>query len=198
MGRAPRVAAAGLYHITARGNNGRALFVDDLDREGFLSTISAVIELCLWKCHTFCLMTNHFHLLAETPDESLAKGMHRLNLAHAQSFNRRYGTTGHVFEAPYHSEPVVRDSHALMAVRYIVRNPVEAGMSPTPEEWPWSSHGAALGLRRAPPFLTSSWVLGLFGDDVAVARRRLRAFALTGPGPVKNPRDAAVVQNARG
>jgi putative transposase len=180
MGRIPRVAAAGLYHITARGNNRREIFVDDLDREGFLSTVAAVVELHVWKCHAFCLMTNHFHLLVETHDESLPNGMHRLNLAHAQSFNRRYGTTGHVFEAPYHSEPVTRDSHALLAIRYIARNPVEAGICPTPEEWPWSSHGAALGLRRSPRFLTSAWVLGLFGEDVRLARRRLRHFALNG------------------
>jgi acyl dehydratase len=160
---------------------------DDLDREGFLSTAAAVVELHLWKCHAFCLMTKHFHLLVETPDESLPNGMQRLNLGHARSFNRRYGTTGHVFEAPYHSEPVTRESHALLAIRYIVRNPVEAGLYQTPEEWPWSSHGASLGLRRAPPFLTSAWVLGLFGDDVPTARQRLRQFALTGPGPVKGP-----------
>jgi putative transposase len=187
MGRTPRLAAAGFYHITTRGNNRRDIFLDDLDREGFLSTVAAVVELHLWKCHAFCLMTNHFHLLVETPDESLPNGMQRLNLAHARSFNRRYGTTGHVFEAPYHSEPVTRESHALLAIRYIVRNPVEAGLCRTPEEWPWSSHGASLGLRRAPPFLTSTWVLGLFGDDVRIARRRLRHFALTGPGPVKGP-----------
>jgi hypothetical protein len=125
-------------------------------------------------------MTNHFHVLVETPDESLPNGMQRLNLAYAKSFNRRHGTTGHVFEAPYHSEPVVRDSHALMTVRYVALNPVEAGICRTPEEWPWSSFGATLGLRRAPSWLTTGWVLGLFADDAYVARRRLRDFTHNG------------------
>lgn len=130
-------------------------------------------------------MTNHYHVLVETPDYSLPNGMHRLNLSYAQSFNRRHKTTGHVFEAPYHSVPVTRDSHALLAIRYIARNPVEAGLCRSPEEWPWSSHPAALGLRRAPSFLTSAWVLGLFSDDVRTARRRLRSFVSEGPGPVE-------------
>ena len=180
MGRIPRLAAAGLYHITARGNNRRELFLDDLDRESFLAVLEAVVRRYLWKCHASCLMTTHFHLLVETPDESLPNGMHRLNLAYAQSFNRRYGTTGHVFERPYHSAPVARESHALLTVRYLARNPVEAGICRVPEEWPWSSFGAALGLRRSPSWLTSTWILGLFGDDARIARRRLREFARNG------------------
>ncbi|HEV2712547.1 MAG TPA: transposase [Gaiellaceae bacterium] len=180
MGRIPRQTAAGLYHVNAKGNNGRALYLDDHDREAFLATLGSVVERHVWTCHAYCLMTNHFHLLIETPDESLPRGMQRLNLAYAKSFNRRYGTTGHVFEAPYHSEPVLRDSHALMSVRYIARNPVEAGICRTPEEWPWSSFGATLGLRRAPSWLTTTWVLGLFAEDVCVARRLLRDFTLNG------------------
>lgn len=183
MGRTRRVKTAGLHHVTARGNNRRALFLDDLDREAFLATLAPVIARYAWTCHSFCLMTNHFHLLVETADESLPDGMHRLNSAHAQSFNRRYGTVGHVFQGRYYSVLVTTQGHALLLIRYIARNPVEAGMCRTPEEWPWSSHGAALGLRRAPSFLTSSWVLGLFGEDVVVARRRLRDFALNGTRP---------------
>lgn len=183
MGRKPRFAAAGFHHVNGRGNNGRAIFLDDLDRQRFLSKVAAVIDRQLWKCHSFCLMTNHYHLLIETPDDSLPNGMHRLNLGYAQSFNRRYRSTGHVFEAPYHSVPVTRDGHALMAIRYIARNPVEAGLCRSPEEWPWSSYGAVLGLRRAPSFLTSGWVLGLLSEEMRTARRRLRSFVSVGPGP---------------
>jgi REP element-mobilizing transposase RayT len=176
MGRNPRVAVAGLHHVTAKGNNGRELFLDDLDREAFLAALARVVRRHMWTCHAFCLMTNHFHLLAETPDESLPSGMHRLNLGYAQSFNRRYGTTGHVFQGRYYSGHVTSDGHALLVVRYLAHNPVEAGLCRMPEDWPWSSYGATLGLRRAPACLTSTWVLGLFGDDRVVARRRLRAF----------------------
>jgi putative transposase len=180
MGRIPRVATAGFHHVTARGNNRRALFHDDRDREAFLAMLAGVVGRHLWKCHAFCLMTNHFHLFVETPDESLPNGMHRLNLAYAQTFNGRYGSTGHVFEAPYHSEPVRRESHALLTIRYVARNPVEAGMCRAPEDWLWSSHGAALGLRNAPRCLTSAWILGLFADDPQLAKRRLRDFVLNG------------------
>jgi len=174
------LAVAGLHHITCRGNNGRTLFFDDLDREGFLSMLSSVLARWLWKCHSYCLLTNHLHLLVETPDESLPNGMHRLNLGYAQSFNRRYGATGHVFEAPYYSGHVTKESHALLAVRYIALNPVEAGLCQTPEEWPWSSFGAFLGLRRAPEWLATTWALELFADEVSAARRRLRDFVLNG------------------
>ena len=140
--------------------------------------LSAALERCLWKCHSYCLLTNHAHMLVETRDESLPIGMHRLNLGYARSFNRRYRTTGHVFEEPYYSGHVTRDSHALMTVRYIARNPVEAGLCRTPEEWPWSSYGATLGARPAPEWLTTTWVLELFADEVSVARRRLGGFVL--------------------
>jgi hypothetical protein len=121
-------------------------------------------------------MTNHFHLLWETHDESLSAGMQRLNGEYAQGFNRRHGSVGHVFQDRFFSKPVVTDAHALEAIRYIARNPVEAGLARTPEEWPWSSHGAALGLRRPPTFLESGWTLSLFADDVPTAARRLRDF----------------------
>jgi putative transposase len=176
MGRIPRLVAPGVYHVTAKGNNAGELFRDDLDREDFLATVGRVVERQMWKCHAYCLMTNHFHLMVETSDESLPAGMHRLNLAHAKSFNRRYGRTGHVFQGRYYSVPVITQGHALLLIRYLARNPAEAGICRMPEEWPWSSYGATLGLRRAPACLTTSWVLGLFADDRVIARRRLRAF----------------------
>jgi putative transposase len=128
MGRIPRVTAPGVYHVTAKANSGGDLFLDDLDREDFLATVARVVERQLWTCHAYCLMTNHFHLMVETPDESLPDGMHRLNLAHAKSFNRRYRATGHVFQSRYYSAPVTTEGHALLLVRYIARNPVDAGI----------------------------------------------------------------------
>jgi putative transposase len=176
MGRKLRNMAPGFHHVFARGNNRRALFRDDLDREDFLERLGRVVRFQNWTCHIYCLLTNHFHLLVQTEDESLPNGMQRLNLTTAQSFNRRYGTIGHLFQGPYGSVPVTRPGHALYLISYIVRNPVEAGLCRVPEEWPWSSHGATLGLRRRPLFLETSWVLGLFGPDAAVAKGRLLHF----------------------
>lgn len=176
MGRKRRLRAPGLHHVHARGNNRRVVFREDRDRWDFLSRLARIVVLHDWRCHLFCLMSNHYHLLIETRDESLPDGMQRLNLATAQSFNRRHGSIGHLFQGPYGSVPVTRSGHALHLIRYIALNPVEAGLCRAPEEWPWSSYAATLGLRKAPSFLTDGWVLGLFGDDDAVARGRLRAF----------------------
>lgn len=175
--RIPRIAVPGFYHVTSRGNNRRPIYLDDLDRETFLTMVGRVTERHWWACHSFCLMTNHFHLLLQTQDESLSAGMQRLNGDFAQTFNRRHGTIGHLFQDRFFSVPVTRQAHALWVIRYIAQNPVEAGIARTPEGWRWSSYGATLGLRRAPSFLVTSWVLGLFSDDLVTARRRLRTFA---------------------
>jgi REP element-mobilizing transposase RayT len=168
--------APGFHHVYARGNNRRAVFRDELDRADFLTRLARVIDLHGWNCHLFCLLTNHFHLLVQTHDESLPNGMQRLNLATARSFNRRHGTIGHLFQWPYGSVHVTRHGHAVHLIRYIAMNPVDAGLCRVPEEWPWSSYGATVGLRDAPSFVTTSWVLGLFAEDETVARGRLREF----------------------
>lgn len=160
----------------SRGNNSRAIFVDDGDRLNFLARLGNVVRLHGWKCHIFVLLTNHFHLLVQTPDESLPNGLQRLKLATACAFNRRYESTGHLFEAPYGSELVTRQGHAVWLIRYLALNPVRAGLCRRPEDWPWSSYGATLGLCAPPPWLTTSWLLDLFAEDVDLARARLRAF----------------------
>jgi putative transposase len=176
MGRTARVLAPGFHHIHSRGNNGRAIFRDDHDRANFLARLVRVLTRHRWKCHIFVLLTTHYHLLVETTDESLPNGMQRLNLGTACAFNRRYETTGHLFEAPYGSVPVTRQGHAVWLIRYLAMNPVEAGLCRRPEDWPWSSYGATVGIRPAPSFLTMSWILDLFAEDVELARQRLRAF----------------------
>jgi putative transposase len=186
--RIPRIVAAGFHHVTARGNNRRPIFLDDGDREMFFAILGRVAGRLWWACHSFCLMTNHFHLLVETQDESLSAGMQRLNGEYAQSFNRLHGSVGHLFQDRFYSVMVEEQSHALEVIRYIAQNPVEAGLCRAPEEWLWSSHAAALGYRPTPDFLTTSWVLEQFADDVKIARARLRAFvleraSLRGPTP---------------
>jgi putative transposase len=175
MGRTVRNTAPGHYHVYCRGNNRRAIFLDDVDRANFLARLARVLRRHRWKLHLFVLMTNHFHLLVETADETLPNGMQRLNLGTARAFNRRYGMTGHLFEAPYGSVAVTRPGYALWLIRYLVLNPVNAGLCRRPEDWPWSSYGATIGLRPAPSFLTMGWILGLFADDLELAREHLRA-----------------------
>jgi hypothetical protein len=109
-------------------------------------------------------MTNHYDLLLETPEANLGRGMLVVNGSYARYVNRRYELGGHVFEGPYRVEPVTRDGHFLETCRYVVRNPVRAGLVEHPGDWPWSSYRATGGLEQRPPFLHVDFVRGLFGS----------------------------------
>src|SRR3990170_5996292 len=87
-----------VYHFTSRGNARQKIFLDDNDRELFLSTLSHVISRYDWLCHAYCLMDNHYHLLIETPKPNLSLGMRQLNGIYTQSFNRRHQRVGRVFQ----------------------------------------------------------------------------------------------------
>lgn len=123
-----------------------------------------MIDECGWRCHAYCLLTNHYHLLIETPEPTLADGMHCLNGRWARWFNKRYSRVGHVFQGPYGAECVSTDEHLLELFRYISLNPVRAGLCEAPEDWPWSSFAATVGLAEPPSFLTLSLVESLFGS----------------------------------
>lgn len=155
--------AAGLvYHVTARGNAKAPTFLTDADYEVFLSGLAVARNLDGLLCHAYCLMTNHYHLLVETPRANLDDAMHRLNSTYAIRFNRHHERTGHVFQGRYGSKLITDDDYALTVVRYIAANPVQAGLCARPEDWPWSSYAATAGLAPSQPFLTSR-VLGWFG-----------------------------------
>jgi len=98
------------------------------------------------------------------PILAIGGGMQLLNGRYARRFNVRYGRVGHVFQGPYNAEPVTADSHLLEASRYIVLNPVRAGLCRDAAAWPWSSYRATAGLERHPPYLCVDWVRSLFGS----------------------------------
>jgi len=118
-----------LYHLTARGNAQQAIFLDAMDREAFLTILAGEIDQHRWRCYAYCLMDNHYHLLIETPEANLVHGMRRLNSRYAQRFNRRHRRVGHLFQGRYKSIVVDRERHLLELTRYIVLNPVRAGIS---------------------------------------------------------------------
>ena len=162
--------AGGIFHITARGNRKHDIFVDDGDRHIFLHLFAATVGHCGWRCHAYCLMPNHFHLVIETLEANLSAGMQRLNGTYAQWFNHRHGLCGHVFQGRFHSTLVENDAHLLELSRYIVLNPTRAGLCLDPTEWTWSSLSATLGRITAPGFLTVDWLLSQFGHDTERAR----------------------------
>ena len=165
-----------LYHVTARGNAREFIFRTSSDYERFLSLLEQVVSRYGWLCHAYCLMGNHYHLLVETPRPNLSAGMRHLNGVYSQAFNRVHQRVGHVFQGRYRALLVEKERHLLGLIRYVARNPVRAGLRSDPAEWPWSSHRAACGLSKSPPFLTSEWILACFGADRPRARDRYRRF----------------------
>lgn len=165
-----------LYHAHARGNERGAIFRDDHDRRGLLAGLGQVVERYGWICHAYCLMGNHYHFMVETPHANLSLGMRQLNGVYAARFNRRHGRVGHLFEGRFKAWLVQKDAYALGVARYIVLNPVRAGLCAHPREWRWSSYRATAGLEPAPPFLSLDWLLGQLSRDRTEARRRYTAF----------------------
>lgn len=170
----------GVYHLTTRAVEAARLYLDDKDRRQWLRLGAAAVATFRWTCFAYCLLSNHYHLVVRIETPNLAAGMQFLNSRHAQMLNKRYERHGHLFGARYHAEHVRKQSHGLEVFRYVALNPVRAGLSPTAEEWPWSSYAATIGLAPAPAFLVTDWVLGLFATEPDVARRRLRAFVQSG------------------
>jgi len=140
MSRPLRIEFAGaLYHVTSRGDRQEDIYQSNDDREVFLNIMSDVCERYNWVIHAYCLMSNHYHLLVETPDQNLSKGMRQLNGVYTQAFNRNNKRVGHVFQGRYKAILVQKESYLLELARYIVLNPVRARMVRFVKEWPWSS-----------------------------------------------------------
>lgn len=183
MARPLRLEFAGaLYHITARGNERRDIFLGDgkSDRDTFLKVLGQVCERFNWSCHAYCLMSDHYHLLVETPDTNLSKGMRQLNGVYTQQVNRAHARVGHLFQGRFKGILVEKDSCLLELARYIVLNPVRAGMVHQPGQWPWSSYRATAGEEEAPPFLTTDWLLRAFAEHREQAVAGYRRFAFDG------------------
>jgi len=171
MSRPLRIEFPGaLYHLTARGNGGDDIFLDDDDRACFLRMFGQEIEQQGWICYAYCLMDNHYHLLIETPEGNLVRGMRRLNGRYTQAFNRRHRHVGHVFQGRYKSILVEEDAYLLELSRYIILNPVRAGMVETPEAYAWSSYRSSVGLAESPPWLASELLMEHFGSEKAYSR----------------------------
>ncbi|OPY75258.1 MAG: Transposase IS200 like protein [Syntrophorhabdus sp. PtaU1.Bin058] len=188
MARPLRIEYPGaLYHVTTRGNAGKDTFFDDRDRALFLSVLTDVVEEYQWICHAYCLMTNHYHLLIETVSPTLSAGMRQLNGVFTQAMNRRHTTTGHLFQGRFKAILVQKDSHLLALCRYIVLNPVKAGISQSPDAWHWSSYRATAGLDSAPDVLSTDWVLSQFSPSRTRAHRLYREFVRSGLTTKESP-----------
>ncbi|WP_089937006.1 REP-associated tyrosine transposase [Candidatus Entotheonella palauensis] len=169
-----------VYHLTARGNAQQDIFLNATDRDAFLAILGREIDQHRWHCYAYCLMDNHYHLLIETPEANLVQGMQRLNSRYAQRFNRRHQRVGHLFQGRYKSILVDRENHLLELTRYIVLNPVRAGMVTKVESWPWSSFRATSNEVPRPPWLNVAWLLSQFGRNESFAIKAYRQFVQEG------------------
>lgn len=169
-----------LYHVTSRGDGQGKIYRDDEDRSVQLTVLEEVVKRFNWTVHAYCLMGNHYHLLIETPDANLSKGMRQLNGVYTQRFNRRHNHAGHVFQGRFKGILVQKDGYLLELARYIVLNPVRAGMVRSVKDWPFSSYRATAGLTDTPVWLTTDGVLSAFAARKGLAQERYRAFVAEG------------------
>jgi len=192
MARPLRLQIAGeFFHVLARGNARQPIFLDDVDRTVFLETLDAVVNRWGLRCHAYCLMGNHYHLLLQPSEPNISSGLRQLNGVYGQAFNRRHGRVGHVFAGRFKGLLVGRDSYLVQITRYLALNPVRAGLVAMPAAWPWSHHRAMAGIAPPIPFLIRDEILKYFdAGDRAAAEEGYRRFVELGDGDDERVRTA--------
>jgi REP element-mobilizing transposase RayT len=158
------------YHVTARGNGGQALFADIEDATTFLDLFGREVAQQGWLCHGYCLVENHYHLLIETPEPNLGRGMGRLNMRYSQWFGRRHRRQGHLFQGRYKAILFEKDPHLLELARHVVSNPVRVQAVNRVDLWRWSSFGALATGHDIPDWLTTETILSHFDGADPEAR----------------------------
>ncbi len=177
MARPLRVEYPGaFYHVVNRGNAGEKLFKNKRDREKFLHYVGQCAERFTLRLHTYCLMTNHYHLLVETFEANLSKAIQWLNVSYAVYFNRKRRRNGHLFQGRFKSILLDADEYLKHVSRYIHLNPVRANMVEAPAEYAWSSYRAFVGKAKTPEWLETGWLLRQFGAKKRTAIRNYSHF----------------------
>jgi putative transposase len=153
------------------------LFVSEADALAYLGLLDFVTrDVADWSILAYCLMPNHVHLVVDAEIAELGLAMHRINGLYAQRFNREHGFVGHVFQGRYWTKPIQDEAHLPGSLRYVVMNPVRAGLCARPDNWRWSSYRATIALAAVPRFLAAERTLACFDADVTRARTRFRTF----------------------
>ena len=182
-----------LWHVTSRGNERRDIYRDDDDRRRFVNLLARVIVERRWILHAWVLMSNHYHLLLETREVGLSRGMKWLNQAYAETFNERHDRVGHLFQGRFKGILVEREGHLLELVRYIVLNPVRCHAVAFAGDYEWSNYRSTAGLQPSPRWLEIEWTLDQFGGaNRAESREAYRRFVADARGASYNPRESVV------
>ena len=199
MARPIRIEYAGaLYHVTSRGDRREDIYLNDADRTDWLEVLGQTCKRFNWVVHAYCQMSNHYHLLVETVDGNLSKGMRQLNGVYTQHFNQRHGQVGHLFQGRYKAILVQQDNYLLELSRYIVLNPlrIKTKIVECIGQWTWSSYPAVMRLATAAEWLDTNWLLNQFGKQRKPARRKYHEFIMQGlglPSPLKETRHQLIL-----
>ena len=168
MARPLRIEYPGaFYHVTSRGNEQKDVFKSRRDRERFLSYLESAVVRYGAVMHAYCLMSNHYHLLLETPEGNLSQIMRHINGAYTTYFNVKRKRAGHLFQGRYKAILVEADEYAIELSRYIHLNPVKVGMVDKPEEYEWSSYRQLIGITEPSEWFTTKFILGYFPGNKA-------------------------------
>jgi len=164
------------YHVMNRGRRGENIFADNDDYETFIALLQETTEMFDLRVAAFCLMSNHYHLLVQTPVANLSRAMRHINGVYTQRYNRRQNTDGQLFRGRYKSVLVQEDSHLLELLRYIHRNPVRAQMCNAAGDYLWSSHRGYCNSAKKWDWLHKEFLLGMFDQDLHKAKKQYKSF----------------------
>ncbi len=177
MARPIRIEYPGaFYHVTARGNEGKKIFTGTQDCRAFFSCLESVNRRYQAVIHVYCLMNNHYHLLLETPGGNLSQILQHINGTYTRYFNIRRKRSGHLFQGRYKAILVDPEAYATELSRYIHLNPIRAGLTGRPEEYPWSSYRYYVSRRDKPDWLTVDLILGYFSRNPSVSQKDYHDF----------------------
>jgi REP element-mobilizing transposase RayT len=168
----------GVYHVTLRGNHQQPIFFHLADRSLLDLIVARALVRFEARLHAYCWMTNHLHLVIQAGVDPISRPMHNIAAEFARAMQLKLETTGHFFERRYHAALVDTDSYMLELLRYVHRNPVCAGLAPTPSGYRWSSHHHYVG-GRTDPWVTTDFALAMFSPDRIKAVAAYRAFIET-------------------
>ena len=182
MARPVRIEYEGaFYHVTSRGNERKKIFYSRQDCDKFKTYLRAAQDKHGYLLHCYVLMSNHYHLLIETPEANLSKLMHYINGSYSNYINRRKRRSGHLFQGRYKAILVDRDSYLLELSRYVHLNPVRAKIVENPEAYSFSSYRSYVS-KKGEDIVYRDMILGMICEDGREARGRYRAFVERGIG----------------